>query len=393
MSRKAIAVVLTVLIAVSAVPTAAMATASNAQKQEASAYTGTHVQFDVKQNAVVDYQVGGTTMLDSVKVQAGSSGDTGGLFGGSLSLSSVTSIEGSALSLDATANAEATISASGSAKMKAHDNSHGILVVKSGENKQVVVANVSSGASASAESDQQVSVTTESGTKGTFIVVGEGSVTVNENGNVSAKLQANSKLVFRAYPDSKSDQAEQNEKLIASGKVAGEVYVEKQDGKMVTDTVAYTQKTSVKAEQSAESTVKMTVERSASKGKIVITSVSEAAVGSTSNMNVTVDGEAAAKVSSYSKLKGAIGSDSSAYMVKQASSASAKAQVYVAINHFSTKTVKMSGNGSGDNADSGNTSDGSDGSSGSSGGSVPGFGIGAALVAALGAALLAYRRQ
>ena len=387
MAHKATALILTALIAVSAVPAAAMATTNN---QQASAYTGTHVQFDVKQNAVANYQVGGKTMLDSVKVQSGSSGDTGGLFGGSLSLSSVTSIEGSALSLDATANAAATISVSGSAKMKAHDNGHGILVVKSGGSQQAVVANISSGASASAESDQQVSVTTESGTKGTFIVVGEGSVTVNENGDVSAKLQSNSKLVFRSYPDGKSDQAEQNEKLIASGQAAGEVYVEEQNGEMVTDTVTYGQETTVEASASAENTVTMTVNRASSKGKIFITSVSEAAVGSTANMNVTVNGEAATEVSSYSKLEGAIGSDSSAYMVKQASSASAKAQVYVAINHFSEKQVKMSGSGNG--TDSGGDG-GSDGGSGSSGGSVPGFGIGAALVAALGAALLAYRRQ
>jgi PGF-CTERM protein len=391
MSHRATALLLTVLITVSAVPAAAMGTASN--NQEASAYTGAHVEFDVQQNAVVDYQVGGETMLDDVTVQSGSSGDASGIFEGSTELSSVTSIDGSALSLDAQANAEATVSASGSAEMTAHDNEHGILVVESGDSQQAVVANVSASSEASAESDKQVAVTTENGTEGTFIVAGEGSVTVNDEGDVSAKLQEDSKLVFRSYPDGKSDQAEHSEALIASGEAAGEVYVEQQDGEMVTDTVTYGQETTVEAEQSAENTVSMTVDRASSEGKIFITSVSEAAVGSTSDVDVTVDGEAAAEVSSYSELESAIGGDSSKYMVKQASSASADAKVYVGVSHFSERQVEMSG--SGDDADSGTdggNDDGSDGGSGSSGGSVPGFGVGAAVLAALGAAFVASRR-
>lgn len=389
MNRKATAVLLVALVALSAVTGAAAATST--ASQDGSAYAGTHVSFDVKQSAVVDYTVGGETMLESVKVQSGSKGDAQGVFDGTVELSSVTQIQGSGLSIAATANAQATISVSGSAEIRAHDNDHGILVVKAGGNEQVVVANLSQGASASAESNSQVTVTTADGTKGTFIVVGDGSVTVNDDGDVSAKLKGDAKLVFRSYPDGKSEQSDRIEKYIASGKATAEVYVEKQDGEMVTDVVTYGTETSVEAKQSGESTVTMTVDRAKQQGKIVVTSVSEAAVGSVQDIQVTVDGEAAAKASSYSELESAIGGDSSKYLVKQSSSASAEAKVYVAINHFSERTVKMSGSemGGGDSTETTTTESGGD--SGGSGGS-PGFGVGVALAALLGAALYATRQ-
>jgi PGF-CTERM protein len=389
-SRKATAILLVALVAASAVTGAAAATT---ETQESSAYAGAHVSFDVQQNAVVDYAVGGETMLQTVKVQSGSSGDAGGVFDGSVSLSSVTQIQGSGLSLAAEANAQATISASGSAELRAHDNGHGILVVDSGGSDQVVVANLSQGASASAESDSQVAVTTADGTEGTFLVVGDGSVTVNDDGDVSASLQGDAKLAFRSYPDGKSEQADQTEAYIASGKATAEVYVEQQAGEMVTDVVTYGQETSVEAKQSTENTVQVTVDRTKSQGKVVVTSVSEAAVGSVEDLQVTVDGEAAVQASSYSELDSAFGADSSKYLVKQSASASATAKVYVAVNHFSERTVQMSGAGSDDETTTtadGDQNDDTGGDSNDTGGS-PGFGVSVALVALLGAALVAIR--
>jgi PGF-CTERM protein len=392
-TRKATATLLVALIAASAVTGAAAAATSGTQ--ESSAYAGTHVSFDVQQSAVVDYAVGGETVLDSVAVQSESTGGAGGVFDGSVSLSSVTQIQGSGLSLAAQANAQATISASSSAELRAHDNDHGILVVDSGGDDQVVVANVSQGASASAESDSQVTVTTADGTKSTFIVVGDGSVTVNDDGDVSTKLQGDAKLVFRSYPDGKSEQSDQTEAYIASGKATAEVYVEQQDGEMVTDTVTYGQEMSVEAKQSAENTVQVTVDRTKSQGKVVVTSVSEAAVGSVEDLQVTVDGEAAVQGSSYGELDSAFGADSSKYLVKQSASASATAKVYVALNHFSERTVQMSGAGSDDETTTttadGDQNDDTGGDSNDTGGS-PGFGVGVALVALLGAALVAIRK-
>lgn len=412
MNRSATAVLLAVLVTASAVAAAGAATATSTdgsvaatEAQDGSVYAGTHVQFDVQQNAVADYAVGGETVLDSVKVQSESSGGGGGVFDGSADLSAVTNIEGSALSVSAEANTHAEISAEGSASMTAHDNEHGILVVEAGGDDQVVVANVSSGAEAESESDSQVEVTTANGTEGAFVVVGNGSVTVNEDGDVSAQLDGDSRLVFRAYPDGKSEQAERTEAYIASGTVTGEAYVEQQDGEMVADTVSYSTETAIEAEQSAEDTVTVTVDRARERGKIVVTSVSEAAVGTASDVDVTVDGEAAVRASSYSELESAIGGDSSKYVVKQSSAAEAKADVYVAVNHFSERTLKMQGGddgnetttASGDETTAGgdsttaDTTESGDGG-GETGGGAPGFGVGAALVAVVSAGLYAVRQ-
>ncbi|MCD2198621.1 hypothetical protein LPA44_01690 [Halobacterium sp. KA-4] len=410
MKRTATAALLTVLVVASAGTTAAAAAATSTQgsgavseAQSGSAYAGTHVQFDVRQNAVANYRVGGDTALDSVKVQSESATDGGIGVDVGVDLSAVTSIAGSALSMQTSANAQAEIAAEGSASMTAHDNDHGILVVEAGGNNQVVVANVSEGATAESESDSQVEVTTANGTQGTFVVVGNGSVTVNEDGDVSARLESDSRLVFRAYPEEKSSEDEQTEEYIASGTATGEVYVEQQDGEMVTDTVTYSQQTAIAAEQAAEDTVRVTVNRTRERGKIVVTSVSEAAVGTVSNIDVTVDGEAAVEASSYSEVEGAIGGDTSRYMVKQSSSASSKAKVYVALNHFSKRTIEMTGSETTETTQ-GTTSETttaettaadtteSGGDGGETGGGAPGFGLGTALVAVLGAALYALRQ-
>ncbi|GAA0282394.1 hypothetical protein [Halobacterium noricense] len=415
MKRTATAALLTVLVVASAGTTAAAAAATSTQgsgavseAQSGSAYAGTHVQFDVRQNAVVNYSVGGDAALDSVKVQSESATDGGVGVDVGVDLSTVTSIAGSALSMRTSANAGAEIAAEGSASMTAHDNDHGILVVAAGGNSQVVVANVSEGTTAESESDSQVEVTTANGTQGTFVVVGNGSVTVNEDGDVSARLDSNSRLVFRAYPEEKSSEDDQTEEYIASGTATGEVYVEQQDGEMVTDTVTYSQQTAIAAEQAAEDTVRVTVNRTRERGKIVVTSVSEAAVGTVSDLNVAVDGEAAVEASAYSELEGAIGGDASRYMVKQSSTASSKAKVYVALSHFSKRTIEMTGS---ETTETTQTAQGtvtsettttaettaadtteSGGDGGETGGGAPGFGLGTALVAVLGAALYALRQ-
>lgn len=395
MKRLSIALVVLVLTA-SVVPTAAVARTS---AQSGQAYAGTHVSFETSAHAVTDYAVDDEAMVSSVKVQSESSAESSGFIGVDASLSAVTHVEGSALSVVAKTETEATVTAESGAEMTAHDNGNGILVVESGGESNYVVANLSSGASASAESDSQVQVTTESGTKGTFIVVGDGEVTVNEYGDVSAQLGADGRLVFRSYPDGKDDSDDKQEQLIAEGTAKAEAYVMAKGESTVVDTVSYGQKTTIEAKQTTQGEVEFAVERTASKGKVVITHVSEEVVDASSGVNVMVEGEAAAKASTYSQLKSAIGSDQSRYMVEGAGSATAKAQVLVAVNSFSTKSVTMesedsSGNSSdGDGSDDSGSGDGSDSSDGStSSGTIPGFTATAGIVALLGAALLA-RKQ
>ncbi len=365
--------------------------ASGAAVAQNEAYAGTHVSFGTSANAVTDYSVDGESMLSSVKVQSASSAESSGIVDVGASLSTVTSLEGAGLSLGAQTQTSATVDVEGSASMEAHDNGNGVLVVRSGGDEQYVQANLSSGAEASAAGDNRVTVTTADGVEGAFIVVGDGEVTVNDEGDVAANLGQDGTLVFRAYPEGKSDEDASQEQLIADGQAAGEVHVMAQDGETVTDTVAYTSETTIEARQTAEGEVEMTVDRAAHEGKVVITTVSESTMDAANGVSVAVDGEAAAEASSYSELEGAIGSDQSKYLVRQSSSAEGSAEVLVAVNHFSERTVTMS------EADGSSSTDGEDSNDGSSDDGVsspgqPGFGVLVAVLSLLAAALLVRHR-
>ena len=434
MRRVATALIVLVLTA-SVVPPAMGQDATFAREQASGeAYAGTHVAFNTSQSAVTDYAVHGETMLDSVKVESQSSVEDSALVDVGASLSAVTRIDGAGLSVGATTETEARVEAESGATMTAHDNGHGILVVASGDQSDYVVANLSSGANASAESDSQVEVTTENGTEGTFIVVGEGNVTVNDDGDVTAHLGDGGRLVFRSYPEGKDDSDDEQEQLIADGAAKAEAYVmaanESAGGgadageQVVVDTVSYGQNITVETTETAEGTVTFTVNRTTHEGTVLITSVSEEVLNASEDLEVTVDGEAAAEAATYSQLKSAIGSDQSRYVVESAGSASASADVLVAVNHFSERTVSMesaSSDGTGEETtsdgetsgdeetttaleettngdettDTGETTDsGADDaqSDENNGGGVPGFGATAAVVALAGAALLARLR-
>lgn len=406
---RTIAAVLALLLVSAAVaPTAA--TALDGRQQT---YAGTHVAFDASGNAVTDYAVDGETLVSSVKMESKSQYESRTGVSLDLDLSTVTNLQGSALSVDAKTNAQATVTAESGATMTAHDNTHGILVVTSGGESQLVKADVASSSTAEANGDNRVVVTTGDGAKGTFIVVGDGSVDVNSEGDVVANVDSGGKLVFRAYDDGNRDaSAKTTETLIANGTAAGEVYVmAEEDGETVTDTVNYSRDTTIEATQSAENEVQVTVDRASHDGKVIITQVSESAVGAADSLTVAVDGEAAVKASSYSEVVAASnGGNTSKYVVRQPSQMKAQgnAAVLVGVNHFSTRTITMSGADGGDTAtDDGGTetdsddSDGEDSESDESDGnstpttssSTPGFGLAVALVALVAAGLLAVRRS
>ena len=344
--RPARTVLVVALLVVSSVaPVGAVAAAAT---QEAETYAGTHVEFETAGDAVVDYSVDGETVLESVTVQSQSAAESG-------------------------------------ARMEAHDNARGILVVRSGDDSQYVTVNVSSTSQTEDESDRRVAVTTEDGTEGVFLVVGDGTVTVNEQGNVSADVGSDGALVFRSYSDGRDDDDREQERLISEGRAAAEVYVMEsgEDGsEFVADVVQYGEDTSVEVTQQTQGTVTMTAERSQEQGKIIITSVSEAAISAVENLQVTVDGEAAAEASSYGELETASdGGDTSKFLVRQRSSAQASADVLVAVNGFSTREITMSEGGSDDGQESTATSTES-----------PGFGPVAALLALVALVGLVRRR-
>lgn len=371
------------LVASSAAPVGAAATATS---QSDDAYAGTHVSFDANNDAIVGYSVDGTTALDSVAVQSTEEARTGGNIGADVSLKALTNFAAAQVSVKtdfrASANSEAVLTSSSGAELRANDNQRGVLVVSSDSGGQVVRANLSQGSQAEQSGDSRVVVTTDDGTEGTFLVVGEGKVTVNEAGNVSAQIEDGSKLVYRQYDDGRSDDERKQEDLIASGAAAAEVYLQQADDsgsdgqQRAVNVVNYSEDTTVEVTEKSSNRLNMTVERSQSQGKVVITSIAEQAFESAENIQVSVDGEAAAQVDSYSEVESATSGDGkSAYLVRSSSSAQAATDVVVGINHFSSREVSM------EPGDGGTDTDGQ-----------PGFGIFGAL-AALGAALFAAHRR
>jgi PGF-CTERM protein len=406
----AVAVALAVVLAsAGAAPVAAYNWSTDTTETDAATqttsetYSGTHVSFTTSGNAVTDYSVDGATMLSSVETESESSYESRTGASLSLDLTAVTSLEAAGLSLDSQTEAGATVTAESGATLSAHDNGHGIVVVESGGDSQLVKAEVASGGNANAESENRVVVTTESGETGTFLVAGEGTVDVNSEGDVVAKVSSGGKLVFRAYAGSERGEAEQTqEQLIANGTATGEVYVMADEGgDTVVDTVRYGGDTTISANQTAANEVNVTIERTKSQGKVLITQVSEAAVGSTDSLSVAVDGQAAAEASTYGELVAATNDEgTSKYMVRQTSSmqAEGQAQVLVGVNHFSERTITMSGSDDGSSGGDGTqtvdgTSTDDEENEGSTATGAPGVGVAAALLALLAAAAVATRRD
>lgn len=344
----------------------AMAVPGTVAAQESSdeSYAGAHVDFAVDGNALTDFSVDGEQTFSEVSVQSQS--DAG--FGGDVDLGAMADIEGAGLSLAAESQTSATISAQSGAEVSAHDTQQGHLVVAAGGNSQVVEADLAGDASASTEGD---SVVVESGERdGAFIVVGDGDVAVNDDGNVAADLSSDAKLVFRSYAEGDRDeQAKAEEALIANGSAAAELAVEQRDGELVSETVTYSEETTTEVSTEATNQVEVAIDRSVSEGAVVLTTVSEEAVGSVENLSVAVDGEAAAEASSMSELEAGAAGEEPRYMVTSTNEAQGEATVAVAIDHFSERTMTMSGED--DGSDGGSSIPGAD--------SLPGFGPIAAL--------------
>lgn len=363
------------LVAVGVAPVAAVGT------QQAQGYAGTHVAFDASDGALVDYAVNGQTVFEEVKVQSANRVD-GGLDVGA-DVSAVSGFSGAGLTLSSQTAVRATVSSNSGAQLVSHDNSRGILVVRAGGSSQYVSANLSEGVEPAQESESRVVVTHEDGSRGVFLVVGNGEVTVNDRGNVTARLDSNGRLVYRSYPEGRSDDDQQQEQLIMNGQAAAEVYIVaagEEGSEQTADVVSYTEDTTVEVTEQSEGTLRMTAQRSQQEGRVIICTVSQQAFDSVQDVNVTVDGEAATRVSSYGELESAAqGGDNSAYMVRQQSSAEASGEVLVGVNHFSTREVTVSDDGDGN---------------GGTDGFGPGFGIMAAIAALIGlsGALLAGRR-
>jgi hypothetical protein len=396
------ATVLTALLVTSVLGAAAAPAAT--QQAEGEAYSGTFVQFETGNAAVTDYAVDGSVVVDSVRAQSAS--ETEGGIGVDAGASSSTSISGSAVSTRSQGDASASMAFESGTDMEAHDNQRGVVTFTASDGDQVVQANVSG--DASSEGDKRVVVQGDDGAQGTFIVVGDGNVTTNADGQVTARVEEDSQLVYRQYNDERSDSEKTQEEMIQNGKATAEVYVygaaesggdSAEDGEESAESVVtYGQDTNAEVAERSQDRINVTVERTESQGKVLITTVSESAVENAESLEVYVDGEAAAQADSYSDVQAATeGADRSRYMVRQSGSAEAAVDVIVGINQFSERTVSMQSAGEGgeptetDDGDNGMGDDETDGGDGTDG-DAAGFGVLAALVA-LAAALIAVRKR
>ncbi|MFC6716512.1 hypothetical protein ACFQGT_19365 [Natrialbaceae archaeon GCM10025810] len=322
------------------------ASQTQSHSADAAAYQGTHVAFNTSSDAVTDYRVGGATLFDDVSVASQSDHDSRAGLGADAALSSVVNLSGLGLELGVETETRADLSLEGSSSggISAHDSERGILTVAAGDDDRYVEADLASGVTAESDGDGRVAI--DGGERdGAFVVVGDGEVAVNEDGNVVADLEGDSTLVFRSYGDGeRDDEARAQEDLIADGEATAEVYAEvREDGERVADVATYGQDIAVEASADAEDRLEVTAERAADEGTIVIVGASDAVletVGSAEDLAVTVDGDVATEASSYSELEGAIGEEPR-YMVVQESDAAASADVLVAVDHFSEREIAV----------------------------------------------------
>jgi surface glycoprotein (TIGR04207 family) len=395
------AVLLSALLVVSMVGTAAAPAA--AQSAEGEAYAGTHVEFDQQSNAVADYAVDGNVIVENVTMQSAGEArsQTGIGVETSVGAALAADIVGATIGSRSQTDASVTLGFESGGEMQTHDTQRGVVQFQATDGNQVVAVNVSSNADAQAESDERVVVTKNDGSQGAFIVVGEGSVAVDDNGDVTAEVYEDSQLVYRQYNDERSENDEEAERMIQNGTATAEVYVQQSaesGGETAVEAIEYGNDTAVEVASTTENEVNMTVERTRSQGKVVLTTVSKEAFQNAGDLTVTVDGEAAAQADSYSAVEqSATEGDQPRYYVAQSSSAEATVDVAIGIDHFSARNVQLTSQD-----DATPTEDGSTATEGeptetqssddSSQGDGAGFGALAAL-AALASSLIAARHR
>lgn len=366
-----------------------MLMAGGAAAQQAEAHNGSNVDFQTTDNAVVDYRVNGVALVESIKTEARDDTEQRGGMGIGASISTDARVRGSVVSAAAQTQTRTSFETGSGAAMQAHDSERGNLLVRANEGGQRVGLNVSEDVQAEQASDQRVVVTHTDDTQGVIVVIGNGTAMVNDEGNVVADVADDSALVYRQYGSERSEEERAQERMIADGTAAAEVYVTASsdgDDQPAADAVQYEQNTAVTVEMANDTAIEMTADRDASDGRVVISSVSAAAFDTTSEINVTVDGEAAARAESASALRTAAdGGNNSAFTVRSATTAAASTDVVIAVNHFSERELAITTD---DETNTAGTDDGS-----TTGEEVPGFGVLVTIVALVGAALIAASRR
>lgn len=360
--------------------------------QDASGYSGTHLQFGAQDTRLTDYRVDDTTFFDSIAVESEQRAREEGALTVGAGVSAVTALTGSSLEVTAQTETTTAFTAESGATIETHDNPHGIAVVESGSQTQYVSLNVSDGVEARYTGDATATVETDSGAVATVFVVGEGTVGVNEDGAVVARLEPDGYLVVRTYNGPRGTDDATREQFVADGVATAEVFVVRQDGERVVDTIAYGNTTTVESTLRGDG-LDISVERATTDGTVVLTSLPVGLVGD--DVSVAVDGENASMALTYSELPlAANGGQTAKYLVHERSGARPSTDVAVAVTNFSasSRTISIRSasaveSTAGETGDDGESTESSE-ESGSSEASSPGFGVLSALLALVAAVAL-----
>lgn len=388
----ALAIAMVTSLAVAGATAHSMASSTDAETN-ASVHAGSHVAFNTTDTAVVDYTVDGAGVIASVEVESAAEAEQRLGVGIGAGATAASDVAGSAISAQVESDTRVTLASGSGASIEAHDSLHGHLVIDADGEEQLVGVTIDGEATAEQESDARVVVTHEDGTQGAFILVGDGEVDVDAEGNVSAHLEGDASLTYRQYED-RDETDEDHERLIADGTAAAEVFLSVDaDGEAAADVVSYAEDTTVEVVTTTEHEIVVTAERAESEGKIVIMTLAEAAFETAGDIEVSVDGEAAVHAESTSELEAAAaGGDDPAYAVRQSGTASAATDVAVALNHFSEREMAVSSaDDDGDDTGATNGDDNGDDTDIVDSDSIPGFGIGIAVIALTAATLIAAR--
>ncbi|MFB6236347.1 MAG: PGF-CTERM sorting domain-containing protein [Halopenitus sp.] len=364
--RRLTVLVATLLVVSMAAPAAVTPAAAGEHE-----YDGKHVSFDIKSNGIAEYSVNNETLFSSVKTQAASEAAVD--VGAGVDASAIAGFEGAGLEATSTTTAAARFRTENGAQVAAHDTERGHLTIHATEQRTLVQINMSDPVGTTPKGTLIV----VGGAKqvGSVFIVGEGNLSITEEGNIVADLHKGSGLVFRSNGENRTTQDQATERLIERGAAAGEVYVSKRNGEVVADTVQYDTDISVEIAQYEKGFVEVAVNRTTEKGTIVIMEVSKKLIEDPGAASVRVSGTEATRVDTHAELRRSLGKGEPTYKVSQATTSQANAAVLVAIDSFSRQTVVIE-----ERQESTPVEE-----------SAPGFGVSAALLAMLTATLAARR--
>jgi len=328
--RRLTALVATLLVVSMAAPAAVTPAAADEHE-----YDGKHVSFDIKPNGIAEYSVNNETLFSSVKTRAASEPAVD--VGAGVDASAIAGFEGAGIEATSTTTAAARFRTENGAQVAAHDTERGHLTIHATEQRTLVQINMSDPVGTTPEGS--VIVVGGATQVGSVFVVGEGNLSITEEGNIVADLPRGSGLVFRSNGDNRTTQDQATERLIERGSAAGEVYVSQRNGEVVADTVQYDTDISVEVAQYEDGFVEVGVNRTTEQGTIVIMEVSKKLIEDPGDTAVRVSGTKATRVDTHAELRRSLGKGEPTYKVSRATTGQANAAILVAIDSFSGQTV------------------------------------------------------